>query len=95
MPTATQTHTPGPWTLREGYPDEICSADPDHATMFGNIAVAFHPYSERLANARLIATAPKLLAALREIYEGACEDKGFYQSTTAAKARAAIEEATQ
>ena len=75
--------TARPWTLREGHPAEIGSADPDHAPMFGNIAVSLHPYSERLANAALIVKAVNARDSLVEACELAleheecvCEDKG-------------------
>ncbi len=45
------------------------------------------------ADARIIEAAPDLLGATKLAYEALSEGKGFYQSTTAAKMRAAIAKA--
>ncbi|MCA3704286.1 MAG: hypothetical protein INF12_14785 [Methylobacterium sp.] len=77
-----QSHTPGPWTLetvktscgichrigpfpwRDGRDNHAC-VYVDHASRDGSAPRD----QELLANARLIAAAPELLAALRGLYE--------------------------
>lgn len=67
------THTPGPWTARDiGGVSDI--RDPNHhhvedwAVYAGSHLVADVPWDERdAANARLIAAAPDLLKALRDL----------------------------
>lgn len=97
----TTTHTPGPWSADWGYivaPDvtgkhvdlyvaTIAEEDED-----GRVV----PEHERDANARLIAAAPDLLAALREAFNAfAFDDEGpVWADSTIAKARAAIARAT-
>ena len=55
----TQKHTPGPWKLeREGKIRLLVRTQPDRC-------YAFHPDDE--ANARLIASAPDLLEALKAL----------------------------
>jgi hypothetical protein len=70
-PTKTATHTPGPWFVHqipgleaEGkmYP---ISANADPASALAYVGLEHQP---NLANARLIAAAPDLYAALAEIY---------------------------
>ena len=71
------THTPGPWTVRERSDDYtegyfIEAVDRDVCT----VAVAGHTDKAQLANARLIAAAPEMVALLHQIgYEpwGAAE----------------------
>jgi hypothetical protein len=65
MKTHTHTHTPGPWSVSNGLSTvwandgERQIADCDKGPL--------RSAGEDLANARLIAAAPELLAALREI----------------------------
>ena len=71
------THTPGPWTVGDlinmgGYRDYYqISCSPEHGDL--NIEIS-NPFGigleETKANATLIAAAPDLLAALREITKG-------------------------
>ena len=78
-------HTPGPWTVHgqwqasvrmpngEGF--HVCS-DPRHAS------------DESKANARLIAAAPDMLAALEEIMDSGCDCDGCIMAgNVVAKAR--------
>jgi hypothetical protein len=65
-------HTPGPWTLEESTPgqgfheirgsDGSCVVAPDDGWDSN-----YRDYDARLANARLIAAAPDLLSALKEL----------------------------
>ena len=66
-------HTPGPWTAIEDWGEhisayahvaEVRGNEPDFAIL---AAPESHPFRDAEANARLIAAAPELLAALREI----------------------------
>jgi hypothetical protein len=73
------THTPGPWAADDDLP-EIYSTVDQHSR--GYLAVVRGndsrnkplPADEVRANARLIAAAPELLAALKEVAEG-CESR--------------------
>jgi|SRR6185312_8733360 len=62
-------HTPGPWQVvwlvgdADEHPTEVCTSDPNHR-------VAFMTSNGRLADARLIAAAPELLDALRDMLAG-------------------------
>lgn len=59
-----KSHTPGPWTVNGHYIES-----PPLRPNFGRRAVArvdYSHHSEIPANARLIAAAPELLAALKE-----------------------------
>ena len=64
-------HTPGPWVASEGHPTDVWHVDSD-ARQF-SIVVSRHeadynmPVEEVQANARLIAAAPELLAALQRL----------------------------
>jgi len=66
-------HTPGPWSaLRHEPGDTIIIADMDGGcddlaeVFYSGRATVQQPHDEALANARLIAAAPDLLAALQE-----------------------------
>lgn len=62
-------HTPGPWQVHHGNPLQVCDADGERRGC-APIANAWTPTSqitgEAVANARLVAAAPELLAALKE-----------------------------
>ena len=63
-------HTPGPWEASEGYPSDVWHVDMPNRTL--SVSVSRHetddmPVEEVQANARLIAAAPDLLAALERI----------------------------
>lgn len=73
MKTETK-HTPGPWCVwdsQQGHgPTVIQGAAPDYSQPFRGVAITA-PYlapafGEQLANAHLIAAAPRLLEALQE-----------------------------
>ena len=85
MTNVTEKHTPGEWTTRgprmqDMAPDYAVVADGEIiAEVFGRSSVSkFHP-SE--ANARLIASAPALLALARQYAEecGLCAGTGVMQ----------------
>ncbi len=69
MTTTTTTHTPGPWLVFDDLPggfDIIC---PDQTGTVAHVA-ARRPGEEEIerANAALIAAAPDLLAALKDLW---------------------------
>ncbi len=65
MKTKTTTHTPGPWTIREisSGPQIV---DSENRTVVDRLYSAMRR-NDTDANARLIAAAPDLLAALGEV----------------------------
>lgn len=86
-------HTPGPWLVRN---DEICFISKEDDQSFGMACPIAQFFGERAeANARLIAAAPELLAALTELEFMFAP---FASDSTLAngihKARAAIAKAT-
>lgn len=88
-------HTPGPWIAvgrwvehpRDDIPD-ICTTDPAALDQDGRSD------AECCANARLIAAAPELLTALREIVASADRGQAFFSTFLLLDARAAIAKAT-
>lgn len=59
------THTPGPWKVSSLAPLNICK---DNGTLIADCCNAWQSFDgEREANARLIAAAPDLLAALETL----------------------------
>jgi hypothetical protein len=97
-------HTPGPWELfdngeefkrreaaRIGVAPLNCSGDVAHCAGFNSQ----RPVEEELANARLMAAAPELLAACERAlnwlssYPGGCAENAYLQ------ARAAVDKATR
>lgn len=60
-------HTPGPWECSWGYSGPIITADAaNNSKRIATVRVFFPDFSEEdTANARLIAAAPDLLAALK------------------------------
>ena len=82
------THTPGPWEIRAEDPDEEYWITEPHYTV-GPASIVFN-----IEDACLIAAAPDLLGALKDLlrsHEDACTG---YGEGAAAKARAAINKAT-
>ena len=74
--TERQTHTPGPWEVeRDG-----CSLTMQHQVVATAIAPDWASLEEQRANARLIASAPEMLALLRCYVAGAMLrlDGGYY-----------------
>ena len=67
MSTETQVgHTPGPWRLKE-LREIVSEASNRHIAKVTFPAFGFVGYDEADANARLIAVAPEMLDALREL----------------------------
>ncbi len=62
--TQTQTHTPGPWHI--GMKPGPMIYDKEGAQV-ANMSIPMLPADEHLANVRLIAAAPDLLAALQAL----------------------------
>lgn len=99
-------HTPGPWEIdHDTRPAEICCVHglPPHgeqnqtfAYVRGALGYWDADENENLANIRLIAAAPDLLAALQEMVErfGSRTDNLFSQRSACDDARAAIVKAT-
>lgn len=86
------SHTPGPWEISK-------LATPDYAPEFAiyagpgpKVAIVTHGNSE--ANAKLIAAAPDLLAALQDLMTPAIERNPNLWHEARTKARAAIAKAT-
>ena len=101
------THTPGPWdfqnkgnpTSRSGRVEIVAGIDVDGRHHLPTIARMKDLSDESYANARLIAAAPALLAALKECEDFVAKANGhaftFYATTKALKnLRAAIALAT-
>ena len=79
-------HTPGPWTTYDGYiiESEKCQV--------GEVYFYSYEEGERIdipyrANARLMAAAPELLEALKELYNASLvmEQPRFYKALSEAK----------
>lgn len=63
-------HTPGPWTVVvSGLAVWSISKPPGQNGVIALCDSVARPYAENKANARLIAAAPELLAALEALYE--------------------------
>jgi hypothetical protein len=97
----TTNHTPGPWQVNSNDPLHVCDADGESR---GCSPIAFVQVGNdgrwtARANARLIAAAPDLLAALQHALErfeaipAHRDEMGIYRQS-AAIARAAIARAT-
>ena len=96
-------HTPAPWTT--GYRPHnaitICGPDRDFGSGMTTQVVTVSNHrnkSEREANAQLIAAAPELLAALRQMvaaYGGVNDKEGCYNYGRIERACAAISKATR
>ncbi len=93
----TMKHTPRPWSIHwgtaQGGSGHHIVDDTDHGELSRIATVLFHDDAEgeTKANARLIAAAPDLLAALEEI----AKNDPFNQSSAGIIARAAIAKATK
>jgi hypothetical protein len=89
-------HTPGPWTSGRAIPADdtvsrIVRAGADHIAVVMDLDGAAQ---EAVDNARLIAAAPDLLAALRSIIESSDANCGDSLANAISAARAAIARAT-
>lgn len=75
MPTSTEqksNHTPGPWHV--GYGTKVCAVYMKPASkgwLVRDQVARFDRTDEGMANARLIAAAPDLLAALKSMFDSA------------------------
>jgi hypothetical protein len=96
------THTPGPWKISQvenaitGEPLEkwsVAEANPPNKHEPHGIISRNDGYLT-LADARLIAAAPDMLAALQDLIAYEDDEEGFFLSGDANKARAAIAKAT-
>lgn len=94
-------YTPGPWTVhpaRDGSGDcgiKAAGAVNIHAEVFAEFwAKGDLQPAEANANASLIAAAPDLLEALRELYAATPDNEGGALGIACRKARAAITKAT-
>ena len=77
MQTKTATHTPGPWEVTRSESGRIYISGPE-----GDIGVLIH-YEHAEADARLIAAAPALLAALEDAVRMLkARDKEYGELTT-------------
>ena len=105
------THTPGPWSVFEPKSPFVCyeGGDSPATIVSGGVHIATMPgvrtrgLSETArANARLIASAPDLLAALNRLIQSLPEDSNEYPDSASARqvfdsirfAREAISKAT-
>mgnify|MGYP001260829464 CR=1 FL=1 len=93
-------HTPGPWTVRRSMPEDgydcwFISACPlpNREVDIGDVAGGY-PHEQKEANARLIAAAPELLAALSAMLTHMGMDEDEWNKPTYDQARAAIAKAT-
>uniref|UniRef100_A0A6M3LI58 Uncharacterized protein n=1 Tax=viral metagenome TaxID=1070528 RepID=A0A6M3LI58_9ZZZZ len=98
-------HTPGPWThiprARDGHADRIAKGHSEFISVgcpHAETPILDYPHdNEQTANAKLIAAAPELLYALREIVsqidQGGSGGKVFSRDACIAAARAAIAKA--
>ena len=93
-------HTPGPWSaglldLDDAWPcikafqGEVYIVPPGYDGRYADFGVTGRSYDEARANARLIAAAPELLEALKELRDWYRENVGL----PACKANAAIAKA--
>lgn len=79
-------HTPGPWQVKHFNPTEVCDCDGEVRGCSGIARTSTNsPMAERLANAKLIAAAPDLLASLREC-ESILRILGYVNGADIAKA---------
>lgn len=87
-------HTNGPWTIYGDIEGQTAICDESDTIIAYLDKWSSERLRENVSNARLIAAAPELLAALRELTI-ACEDEGVRCiSHLLAKSRAAIAKAT-
>lgn len=90
-PTTSAQHTPGPWTVHDWASDlRVQGANGETVVILRT--QTGDGYQQYLANARLIAAAPALLAALKRA-ERSLQALGAGKPWTAVETRAAAEEA--
>lgn len=94
--------TPGPWQVETGNPGNfVINSDPEDNGKWGAVAEVRAnregsreiDAAEAEANARLMAAAPDLLAALRAILLQVCQGKVLERDACITQARAAIAKA--
>jgi len=76
MKNTKNTHTPGPWEATEARVYQnftVCGQPSSRLICSCHTHSDYTPWTEQNANARLIAAAPDLLAALKLIYANAGE----------------------
>ena len=99
MTTTTTKHTPGPW-IAKPFDMNQCRVIPDGNQFFSVATVSGFNAPEAVANAKLIAAAPRLLEALKLLLgqvEGIKPQSGCHSGSLQADiriARAAIQAAT-
>lgn len=84
-------HTPGPWAVIADGPTRVVATDTSRPWRIAVVDSPSDADPDVDANARLIAAAPELLAALEEV-TSTCLDAGFHGSDLA-RSRAAIAKA--
>lgn len=87
-------HTPGPWTRSAGAQTDILAGD-DTLIAIARSGLNGLPREQAVANARLIAAAPSLLAALQSLVRAIDRAPSNPFDGLADNARAAIAQATQ
>lgn len=94
--TSKHTPTPGPWIAVGPWVEhprdtiaDICTCNPAN---FGQSQLT-RSDEEQCANARLIAAAPDMLEALRQLYEATPDNEGGALGKACVAARAAIAKA--
>jgi len=87
-------HTPGPWNVHPMASCGVWAANGIHVAATGGDMADDADPDEQEANAKLIATAPALLAALQEIV-AIWDDHATNPESPLGKARAAVKKATE
>jgi hypothetical protein len=90
-------HMPGPWVVTRGtewWDREVWTGGPSYTQPICKLSESESERSQIEANARLIANAPELLEALKDLLAYLQEGIGDYESGEAFKARLAIAKAT-
>lgn len=89
-------HTPGPWLIGKRSPGGYSLINADGWQSLARVVTVMEgdnrPFAEGVANARLIAAAPDLLEALKELLDQ--DEHGEDEIWVRNKARAAIAKAT-
>lgn len=87
-------HTAAPWHIGTPPPNGEQAIGAQNGMMVAIATTGVGMKEETLANARLIAAAPELLEALKDVLDKIpLTDSGYFETPTARKARAAIAKA--